>query len=438
MKYEDISTYKNVLIVVTGSVAAYKAASLASSIRHSGKYITEAIMTDNALNFIQPASFAAGNTTVWTNKEWFGADALMFVPHIEAADMANVVVVYPATANIIAKMANGIADDLASTTLLAAIGMKKKIIVCPAMNTNMYEAVTTQANITKLKDMGVEIIEPIEGNLACGTTGKGHIEDEKVVLDRINAICGEQNIESDDKSEKDENIKPLNIVVTGGGTSENIDPVRKITNTGTGSLACAIIEKLYKNINANITYIATENAKKPNIPENEYTLVTVTDTMSVLAAVNNVLYNKDVDLFIHSMAISDYCVESVSDKNMVKLDNNVKLSSDEDTLIVKLVKTPKVINTVKMVQPNTTLVGFKLLNNVEDEKLIYAAKKQIYSAGSDYVIANDASKINGDKHPALLIRKDSQTVTSMYTKDDITDVIVSIARITMKKRDDNV
>lgn len=437
MYYKDISQIKNVLLVVTGSVAAYKAASLASLIRHSGKYITEAIMTDSALQFVQPASFVAGNTTVWTDKEWFGDNSLMFVPHIETADLANVVVVYPASANIIAKMANGIADDLASTTLLVAIGMKKRIIVCPAMNTNMYEAATTQANINKLKDMGVEIIEPVEGHLACGTTGKGHIVDEKVVLDRINAICEEQN-EQDIKSEKEENTKPLNIVVTGGGTSEHIDPVRKITNTGTGSLACAIIEKLYKNINANITYIATENAKKPNIPENEYTLVTVTDTMSVLAAVNNALYNKDVDLFIHSMAISDYCVESVSDKNMVKLDNSVKLSSDEDTLIVKLVKTPKVINTVKMIQPNTTLVGFKLLNNVEDEKLIDAAKKQINSAGSDYVIANDASKINGEKHPALLIRKDSQTVTSMYTKDDITDVIVSIARITMKKRDDNV
>ena len=418
-----------ILNIVTGSISAHRAVSLTSILRHND-YDVSVIMTENAQKIVQPATFSAvGRSRVFTDKGWFNSDSV--VVHIDEATSAAVIVVYPATANIIAKMANGIADDLASATLLAAIGMKKKIIVCPAMNTDMYNAVTTQANINKLKEIGIEIIEPVEGHLACGAVGKGHIVDEQVVLDRINAICEKQDEEdskSDDTSEKEEIVTPFNIVVTGGGTSENIDPVRKITNTGTGSLACAIIEKIYKSVDAKITYIATENAKKPNIPEDKYKLVTVTDTMSVLKAVNEVLANKDVDLFIHSMAISDYCVESVTNRNKVKLDNSVKLSSDEDTLMVKLVKTPKVINCVKLLSPKTTLVGFKLLNNVDDDTLIEAAKKQIHSAGSDYVIANDASKINGDIHSAVLVRKDSLLLTYMRTKDEIATVVANLVK----------
>ena len=216
------------------------------------------------------------------------------------------------------------------------------------------------------------------------------------------------------------------IVITAGGTKENIDAVRAITNTGTGSLGARIADEIYMS-GVRLIYIHTKGAIKPQNVENwigaEFIPYEVSDTKSVLDAVMDVMANYEVDWFIHSMAISDYMVEGVYDDKGERIDNSKKISSDMELLNVKLVKTPKIINLIKELNPKTKLIGFKLLNNVEDKDLINAAKHQIEVAHSDYVLANDSSKIDKNSHRALFIDKNGNVVNTFNTKDEIAEGI---------------
>ncbi len=227
----------------------------------------------------------------------------------------------------------------------------------------------------------------------------------------------------------------MNIVITAGGTSENIDAVRKITNTSTGRLGSIIFSQIVKlrpkNEKIKIFYIAPRNAVEPSLDDIESDDVfleryTATDTLSVLEAITNVLRTNKIDYFIHSMAISDYRVEKVMNSNFDKLDNSKKLSSDEESLLVRLVKTPKIINKIKELSPSTTLFGFKLLNNVQESDLIEAAKKQFANAGSDYILANDSANITATKHKAMLIRKTDLEKLYLNTKEEIANAIASV------------
>lgn len=227
----------------------------------------------------------------------------------------------------------------------------------------------------------------------------------------------------------------MNIAITAGGTSEHIDAVRAITNTGTGTLASIIANKFlddYSNEFDKIFYIHTTNAKLPR-ESGKVVLISTEDTMSVYNAVQKVLAENKVDYFIHAMAISDYFVDFVSTADMVvdsimksltdlsvespadiflkgenRLDNSKKLSSDADNLVVVLRKTPKIIGSIKKFSPATHLIGFKLLNNVTEEQLIDVAYHLLQKNGCDYVVANDSAKITKEQHIAHIVDKDKK------------------------------
>lgn len=236
----------------------------------------------------------------------------------------------------------------------------------------------------------------------------------------------------------------MNIVITAGGTTEHIDAVRAITNTGTGTLASIIASRLQdRNEVDNIFYIHTKNAKKPSSIRN-ITLIEADDTNSVAAAVEKVLTENKIDWFIHAMAISDYYVDFVSTvDNIVKdicaddnidlatsikngasrLDNSRKLSSNEDNLVVMLKKTPKIIGMIKKLSPETKLIGFKLLNNVTKEELRNVAFNLLQKNNCDYVLANDSAKITNDKHEAIMIDKTGNIISRLYTNEGIAEEI---------------
>lgn len=238
-------------------------------------------------------------------------------------------------------------------------------------------------------------------------------------------------------------MKTLNIVITSGGTSEYIDAVRKITNSGTGKLGSIIAEQISKNENINkIFYIYTTKAILPNNNFNNIEYIEVKDTNSVKIAIENVLKNNKIDYFIHSMAISDYYVDYVTNidlitkqidskisiENILKnpnetLDNSSKLSSNEDNLIIMLKKTPKIINLIKKLSPNTKLIGFKLLENVKKNYLINVARKLMIKNDCDYVIANDLTQINENEHIAYLINNKNEEIIEMKTKLEIANNI---------------
>ena len=239
----------------------------------------------------------------------------------------------------------------------------------------------------------------------------------------------------------------MNIVITAGGTTEHIDAVRAITNTGTGTLASIIASTLQdRNEVDNIFYIHTKNAKKPTSDE-KITYIEADDTNSVATAVKKVLTENKIDWFIHAMAISDYYVDFVSTvDNIVKdicaddnidlatsikngasrLDNSRKLSSNEDNLVIMLKKTPKIIGMIKKLSPETKLIGFKLLNNVSEEELINVAYNLLLKNKCDYVVANDATKIFGQKHDALFVDANKNIAFHATTNEEIAEFMSTI------------
>lgn len=244
----------------------------------------------------------------------------------------------------------------------------------------------------------------------------------------------------------------MNIAITAGGTSEHIDAVRAITNTGTGTLASIIANKFldeYSDKFDKIFYIHTTNAKLPRDSE-KVVLISTEDTMSVYNAVQKVLTENKVDYFIHAMAISDYFVDFVSTADRVadsimksltdlsvespadiflkgenRLDNSKKLSSDADNLVVVLRKTPKIIGSIKEFSSSTHLIGFKLLNNVTEEQLIDVAYHLMQKNGCDYVVANDSAKITKEQHIAHIVDKDKKYIT-VTSNDSIAEQLGKI------------
>ena len=234
-----------------------------------------------------------------------------------------------------------------------------------------------------------------------------------------------------------------NIIITSGGTSEYIDTVRRITNSGRGTLPRLVAEKLLKNNDNHVIYIHTKGALKPTNHDN-LTLIEVTDTESVKNTVEEMLSKNKIDWFVHSMAISDYTVDYVSSaeklydylqKEGLNIDNiknneniyntNEKISSNEEDIIIKLKKTPKIINLIKQISPSTKLIGFKLLTDVTEDELIKVGYELLIKNKAEYVIANDLKHIKEGNHKAFLINKQKNPI-KLEGKEEISDMINKI------------
>ena len=306
---------KTVVLGVTGSIAAYKIANLASALvkLHADVHV---LMTENATNFINPITFE----TLTHNKcivDTFDRNFQYNVEHVSLADKADVMLVAPASANIIAKMAHGIADDMLSTTYLA---MRCPVIVAPAMNVNMYNNPIVQDNIQTLKHYGKIVIEPAEGYLACGYTGKGKMPEPE---DLLEYIIKEIAYEKDLKGKK--------ILVTAGPTREKIDPVRFISNHSTGKMGYAIAKQAMLR-GAEVTLVSGPvNIKKPNFVN----IIDVVSAEDMFQAVKANYENQDI--IIKTAAVADYTPANYVDEKIKKKDNDSDLS-------IELQRTTDILN----------------------------------------------------------------------------------------------
>ena len=288
---------KNILIGVAGGIAAYKTPNLVSMLVKQG-YNVDVILTENAMNFITPNTFEAltKNRCITDTFDRFHS---FEIEHISLAKKADVVMIAPCTANVIGKIANGIADDMLTTTVMACKKAKKFIV--PAMNTNMYENPIVQDNMKKLQNYGYEIIEASSGRLACGAVGKGKMPEPKDLYKYIEREC---------KYEKD--LVGKKVVVTAGATQEKIDPVRYITNHSTGKMGYAIA-KVAMERGADVTLISgiTSLEKVP--------FVNTIDVVSAEDMFNAVVENYDnADIVIKSAAVADFTPENVFDEKVKK------------------------------------------------------------------------------------------------------------------------
>ena len=297
---------KTVVLGVTGSIAAYKMANVASALVKEGADV-HVVMTKNATNFINPITFE----TLTNNKclvDTFDRNFQFHVAHVSLSQKADVFMIAPASANIIGKLANGIADDMLSTMALAA---GCKIIVAPAMNTHMFENRIVQDNLDKLKKFGFEVIEPAAGRLACGDVGAGKLPGEDILLDYIRR-----------EIEFQKDMAGLKVLVTAGPTVEKIDPVRYITNHSSGKMGYAVAEIASKR-GADVTLISGPVHIEPPA------FVKIVNIQSAEDMYNAVLDNlADCDILVKAAAVADYTVPDVSNEKIKKKDGDMMLALD--------------------------------------------------------------------------------------------------------------
>ena len=399
---------KTVVLGVTGSIAAYKMADVASMLvkQHAEVHV---IMTANACNFINPITFE----TLTSNKclvDTFDRDFEFDVKHISLAKKADVFVVAPASANIIGKIANGIADDMLSTTIMAAECTK---LVAPAMNTRMYHNRIVQDNIAKLKDYGYEFIAPASGHLACGDNGDGKLADVNIIFDSIV------------KSLAEKDLIGKKFVITAGPTREAIDPVRFISNRSTGKMGYALAKRAALR-GADVVLISGPVSIAP--PDN-VKVVNIESAEDMFNAV--VKESEDADVIIKSAAVADYRPVTVSDEKIKKENggmNEIKLERTKD-ILAYLGEHKK---------DGQILCGFSM----ETQNLMENSVKKLNKKNADMIVANSIKDANAgfgvDTNIITIITKDDAVAYPVMTKDEVADEIINaVVKLKEKKNDTN-
>lgn len=350
---------KNIVVGVSGGIAAYKACDVVSKLKKQGFEI-DVIMTKNAQEFVSPLTFQTlSNQTVVT--DMFETPSNWNVEHIELAKKADVFVIVPATANIIGKIANGIADDMITTTIMATEA--KKVIV-PAMNTKMYHNPIVQENILKLKRHGYYFIEPVSGLLACGDTGKGKMEDPTVIVEELCLIANQTK-----------EMAGCKVTVTAGATTEDIDPVRYLTNRSTGKMGYAIAEQAILK-GATVVLISGKTNLKP--PRGLSKFIEVRSAEEMYQEVKREFF--DTDILIKAAAVADF-TSKVFAKNKIK--------KQDENLVIDLKRTKDIAYEMgQLKKSNQVMVGFA----AETESVLEHAVQKLKKKNLDFIVSNDLTK----------------------------------------------
>ena len=387
---------KNVVIGVTGGIAAYKTPNLVSMLVKAG-YTVDVIMTENAGNFITPNTFEAltGRRCI---TDTFDRSHSFEIEHISLADKADCFMIAPCTANVIGKIACGIADDMLTTTIMAC---KCKKIIVPAMNTNMYENPIVQENMDKLARFGYEIVEADEGRLACGAVGKGKMPSPEILFEYIEKEC---------KYEKD--MKGLKVLVTAGATQEQIDPVRYITNHSTGKMGYAVAYDAMQR-GAEVTLVSGKtNLQKPPFVK----------TVDVLSADDMFLAVKDnfdnADIVVKSAAVADFTPVSTAKEKIKKSDNGISE--------IKLKRTEDIIGYLgEHKRKGQFICGFSM----ETENMLENSRKKLTKKNMDMIVANNlktqGAGFGTDTNVVTIITEDEEKSLPIMSKKEVAHSILS-------------
>ncbi len=405
---------KNIILGVTGGIAAYKCVDLVSRLRKQGANV-HVILTKGAQNFVTETAMReiSGNpvvTSMWQEIQQYD------VEHIALARLADVVLVAPATANVIAKCACGMADDMLTTTLLAT---KAPVFFAPAMNTNMYENSITQQNLHTLQERGCHIIEPAAGHLACGTSGVGRMPEPQELVEILADFfaTGKELAQPDETDSRQHlaeglDFSGLNILVTAAGTREPIDPVRYIGNRSSGKMGYAIAEAA-RDLGANVTLISGPSALPPLAGVNFFKVESARDMRRL------VLENfPESQIVIKAAAVADYRVKNVADHKIKKNDEELTLVLEKNPDILKELGQKK--------QKGQVLVGFA----AETQNLIQYAQSKLEKKNLDMIVANDVSKpqagFNVDTNLIKLLKRDgSIEELPLMSKKDLAYIILN-------------
>lgn len=346
---------KTVVLGVSGGIAAYKACDVVSRLRKENVQVN-VIMTKHATEFVSALTFQSISQNP-VAVEMFEPVTNWDIEHISLAKKADIFLIAPATANVIGKIANGIADDMLSTTVMAT---KAPVVIAPAMNTNMYENPVTQANIQKLKDLGYIFIEPGYGRLACGDLGPGKLAEPDLIVENIKFLLN-----------KNDELKGKNVLVTAGPTQEAIDPVRYITNKSTGKMGYALAYQAAL-MGAKVTLVT--GPTNLEIPFGISEVIKVKSAQQMYEAVTSSF--DEMDIVIKSAAVADYKPKNISDSKIKK--------SDSD-LVLELDRNKDILFELGKLKTKQVLVGFA----AETDDLIANAQKKLAKKNLDFIVAND-------------------------------------------------
>lgn len=371
---------KCVVVGVSGGVAVYKALDVISRLRKKDVEV-HVIMTKSATEFVTPLSFQSLSQNMVIT-DMFAEPKAWEIQHISLAKKADLMLIVPATANIIGKVANGIADDMLSTTIMAT---KAPVVFCPAMNTNMYENPIVQRNISLLKELGYEFIEPASGRLACGDEGKGKLQDTEIIAE-----------ETLRRLHSTKDLLGKKVVVTAGPTMVPIDPVRILTNRSSGKMGYSIAEEA-RDRGAEVVLISGPTSlRKPN----GIKVIDIKTNEDMFNAIKNEF--KDADIVIKSAAVADYKAKNYSNEKIKKTGDDLNLIFERDRDILK---------TLGDMKENQILVGFA----AESSNLKENAKGKLERKNIDYIVANDISKpetgFASDENKVTIISKSGEEVS---------------------------
>ena len=392
---------KTVVLGVSGGIAAYKACDVVSRLRKENIQVN-VIMTKHATEFVSALTFQSISQNP-VAVEMFEPVTNWDIEHISLAKKADIFLIAPATANVIGKIANGIADDMLSTTVMAT---KAPVVIAPAMNTNMYENPVTQANIQKLKDLGYIFIEPGYGRLACGDLGPGKLAEPDLIVENIKFLLN-----------KTDELKGKNVLVTAGPTQEAIDPVRYITNKSTGKMGYALAYQAAL-MGAKVTLVT--GPTNLEVPFGISEVIKIKSAGQMYEAVTSRF--DEMDIVIKSAAVADYKPKNISDSKIKK--------SDSD-LVLELDRNKDILFELGKLKTKQVLVGFA----AETDDLIANAQKKLAKKNLDFIVANDLKQegagFAGDTNIAKLLFADGNIeelpiMTKNQLSKEIYDKIIYI------------
>lgn len=384
---------KEIILGVTGGIAAYKSVELLRLLTKAGANV-HVIMTEGAMKFVTPLTFQTLSMNP-VSTSLFNLLSEREIGHISLADRADLLIIAPATANIVGKLANGIADDMLSTTAMAT---KAPIMIAPAMNVNMYQSQAYKENEERLKGRGVLFVDPIKGTLACGWEGEGKLQEPRVIFEEVLAALNKKDLAGE------------RLLVTAGPTREEIDPVRFISNHSSGRMGYAIASAARRR-GAEVTLVTgpTSIHKPFGIK-----VMPVVSAREMLEAVMSLADQSTI--IIKGAAVADY-------RPADRASNKIKKSASPMTL--ELVRNPDILGELGKVKGDRLLVGFA----AETADLLKNARKKLKEKNLDMIVANDVSQpgagFYGDTNIArLLFRDGSLTELPLMTKDELADVIL--------------
>ena len=402
---------KNILVGVTGGIAAFKSASIVSLLKKKG-YNVKVVMTENATNIIGPLTLE----TLSKNRvyvDMWDKNPHYEVEHISLADWADIVLIAPATYNIIGKVANGIADDMLST-ILSAVALRKPVFFALAMNVNMYENPILNENIDKLKAYGYRFIDTNEGLLACNYEAKGRMKEPEEIVDIIERYSIASKIDNFRDA-----LKGKKLLITSGRTREDIDPVRYLSNKSSGKMGYSLAQAAV-DLGAEVTLVS--GPTNLSVPDGLKEFISVDSAIHMYEKVDEKF--KDTDIFIACAAVADYRPKEYQDKKIKKSDLN---------LTIELVRNPDILFEMGKKKENQLLVGFA----AETNNIIENALKKLEKKNLDMIVANNASTMGTDTNSIEIIRKDrSSTVINQKSKIELAYDILKEVILDLKKAKD--